>query len=163
MLSIFPQSSGEQGVRETLRKMAALTNGAVLDPTIRDQAALAISGCPRGMKPCQVQAVLRWTHGKVKYVADPANYELLHDPRLMARCIAYGKFVYGDCDDMSMYMGAMLKAVGLHPSFRAVGYDHKPFSHVYVMCEGMTLDAARDLWNPGLNLHVETSAIEMPV
>lgn len=163
MLSVFPQSGGEAGVRQTLAKMVSLTNASVLDPAIRDQAALAIAGCPRGMKPCQVQAILRWTHGKVKYVADPANHELLHDPRLMARAVALGKYVYGDCDDLSMYLAAMLKAVGLHPSFRAVGYDHKPFAHVYVVCEGMKLDAARDLWNPGLNLHTETSAIQETV
>ena len=163
MLNVFPQSSGEQGVLETLQKMVTLTNRSVLDPVIRDQAALAISGCPRGFKACQAQAILQWAHRKVRYVADPASYELLHDPRLMARCVAMGKFVYGDCDDLSMYMAAMLKSVGLHPVFRAVGYNNRPFSHVYVVCEGMKLDAARDLWNPGLNLHVETSAMEEPV
>lgn len=163
MLSVFPQSGGEQGVRQTLAKMAELANGSALDPAIRDQAALAIAGCPRGMKPCHVQAILQWVHRKVRYVADPTKHELLHDPRLLARAVALGKYVYGDCDDMSMYIGAMLLSVGLHPSFRAVGYNHKPLSHVYVVCEGMKLDAARDLWNPGLNLHTETSAIELPV
>lgn len=159
MLSLFPQSSGPAGVRQTLSKMRQLTNGAVLDPAIRDQAALAISGCPKGHKTCFCASVLSWVNRKVQYVGDPADDELLHDPRLIARGIALGKRVYGDCDDMSMYIAALLKAIGLHPAFRAVGYDGKPFSHVYVVCEGVKIDATRDYWSTMYARHTETTSM----
>ena len=84
----------------------------------------------------------------MRYVKDPAGIELLHDPRLIARAIAGHKLVYGDCDDMSMYLAALLKSVGLRPLFRAVGYNGRPFQHVYVRCEGVTLEGGTSAFDP---------------
>ena len=145
-LALFPQSSGDAGIKQTLRQMARLINGAMLDPAIRDQAAYAIAGCDRNNRACQCASLLSWVGRKVRYVRDPAGVELLHDPRLIARAIAQKKLVYGDCDDLSMYLAALLKAVGLSPSIRAVGYNGRPFQHVYVVCQGVTLDATRNAW-----------------
>lgn len=163
MLSVFPQASGVAGVRQTLSKIASLANGAILDPAIRDQAALAISGCPKGDSRCHCAALLVWVNRRVQYVADPRGVELLHDPRLMARAIAGNRQVYGDCDDMSGYLAALLKSVGRSPILRAVGYDGQPLSHVYVCCNGMSLDPTRDAWNVSYRPHVETSALEWSV
>lgn len=162
-LAVFPQSNGEAGVRQTLARMAGLIRGASLDPAIRDQAALAISGCGKGNTTCFCYALLSWVNRHVKYVADPQGVELLHDPRLMARGIAGGKLVYGDCDDMSMYLGALLISIGLRPTLRAVGYGGKPLSHVYVICNGIPLDATRDAWSTNYMPHTETWIVERAV
>jgi len=163
MLSLFPQSTGVLGVRQTLSMMAGLANGAMLNALIRDQAAAAVSGCGKGNRACWCAALMLWVNRSVRYVPDPAGVELLHDPRLIARGIAEKKQVYGDCDDMSTYLAALLKSVGLSPVLRAVGYDRRPFSHVYVMCDGIKLDATRDSWQVSSRQHVETSVLERVV
>lgn len=162
-LGVFAQSTGVQGVRETLQRMAGLINGAILDATLRDQAARAIAGCPKGHKTCHCIALLNWVNRKVSYVADPQGIETLHDPRIIAQGIRNRKHVYGDCDDLSMYLAALLKSVGYTPTLRAVGYFGKPLSHVYVVCQGMKLDACRDAWTPQPYNLKETSFLELKV
>lgn len=164
-LALFPQSLGNAGIQQTLAKMAALTNGAILDPAIRDQAAYATSACDRREKLCLCHSLMSWVSRNVRYVRDPAGVELLHDPRLIARAIKDKRLVYGDCDDMSMFLGALLKSVGLRPTFRAVGYNGRPFQHVYVMCEGLKLDATRSVWAPAGYSYPqeETSVMEKAV
>jgi transglutaminase-like putative cysteine protease len=163
MLSVFPQANGEAGVRQTLAKMRALTIASKLDPAIRDQAALATSACDKGNKACLCASILNWTNRKIRYVADPQGVELLHDPRLMARALAVGNLVYGDCDDMSVYIASLLASIGIPTTFRAVGYDGKPLSHVYVQACGVKLDATRDAWTSSYMPHVETWAVELQV
>lgn len=163
MLTMFAQTGGVTGVQQTLRKIAALANASILDPAIRDQAALVIAGCLKGDRRCQCAAVLAWVNRKVQYVADPNGVELLHDPRLMARAIAANRRVYGDCDDMSGYLAALLKSIGLHPVLRAVGYLDRPLSHVYVCCGGARLDPTRDAWTTTGRLYPETSWLEWKV
>lgn len=160
MLSVFPQAGGDLGVRQTLLKMKSLVYGAMLDPVIRDQAAYAMAGCDKGNRACIAASMLAWVNRVMRYVPDPSGAELLHDPRLMAHGIANKKQVYGDCDDMSLYLAALLKSVGQRPILRAVGYDGKPFSHVYVTCDGYKLDATRDAWQVHYRTHVETSSME---
>lgn len=163
MLSLFPQAGGIPGIRQTLSKIAGLVNASILDPVIRDQAALAMSGCSKGDKTCQSASMLAWVNRKVQYVPDPTGVELLHDPRLMARAIAGNRRVYGDCDDMSGYLAALLKSVGRAPTLRAVGYMNRPLSHVYVVCDNMRLDPTRDAWTPGTRVYPETSWMEWKV
>lgn len=160
MLSVFPQSGGVAGVRQTLYTIASLVNQSILDPTIRDQAAYAISGCQKGDVRCQCAALLVWVNRHVQYVPDPAGVELVHDPRLMARAIAGRNRVYGDCDDLSGYLAALLKSIGRKPILRAVGYHHGPLSHVYVVCEGSRLDPTRDDWATNGWMHPETDDLE---
>jgi hypothetical protein len=162
-LSVFPQANGETGVRQTLAIMAQLANGALLDPAIRDQAAAAIAGCPKGDRRCQCYALMIWVNRKVRYVPDPRGIDTVHDPRLIARGIANRKQVYGDCDDLSTYLAALLKTIGFAPVFRAVGYDGDPFQHVYVCCEGLRLDPTRDAWSITFRPHKETSVMEHAV
>lgn len=163
MLSLFAQPDGRAGVQNTLSHIASLANASILDPVIRDQAAYVISGCPKGDKRCHCAALLTWVNRKVQYVPDPRGIELLHDPRLMARAIAENRRVYGDCDDMSGYLSALLKSVGQSPILRAVGYMNGPLSHVYVCCGGAPLDATRDAWTTTFRPHVETDFLEWKV
>ena len=163
MLTLSSQASGVAGIRQTLSTMARLANQALLDPALRDQAAAAIAGCPKGNLPCYMYACLSWTNRQVRYVPDPNGIETVHDPRIIAAGIKARTQVYGDCDDLSTYLGALLKTIGLAPSFRAVGYNGRPFSHVYVVCGGLHLDPCRDAWTVTLRPYAETSSIEQVV
>ncbi|MGL5936386.1 MAG: hypothetical protein ACRCZI_12295 [Cetobacterium sp.] len=162
-LELFSQAAGSMGVAQTLRKMASLAQGAKLDALIRDQAEVATGGCFKGARDCQCYSLLSWVSRTVRYIADPAGAELLHDPRLMARGIHARKRVYGDCDDMSMYLAALALSIGLQPTFRAVGYNGRPFQHVYVMCCGLKLDATRSAWDRYSGVQTETSVMEQRV
>ena len=66
----------------------------------------------RGIRPKdylgEVRALFEWVQRNVRYTKDPFHVELLHAPRRMLELRA------GDCDDMSIVLGAMLEAVG-HP------------------------------------------------
>lgn len=163
MLSIFSQASGVLGVQQTLQRMKGLIYGGMLDPVIRDQAAFAIGGCDKGNRACICASLASWVNRRVRYVKDPHGVELLHDPRLMAHGIAKHKIVYGDCDDMVMYLATLLKSVGEAPILRAVGYDNRPFSHVIVTCHGWKFDPTRDYWNISYRPHVETIVEELAV
>lgn len=158
---IYPQLGGTDGVKQTLGMMVTLVNQAIVNPFVRAQAAQSISGCPRGDRKAMCYALLTWVKRTVRYIPDPKGVEALHNPAMMAKAIAEKRLVYGDCDDMSMYLAALLKSVGLSPSFRAVGYNGNQYQHVYVHCEGMRLDATRDEWNERPRpTPIETSVIE---
>ena len=164
MPSVIPQLPGQAGVRQTISMMASLANAAITDPLIRAQAAQATMYCPRGDKRCLCYSLLTWVKRIIHYVSDPKGVEALHDPRLIARAIHEHRYVYGDCDDMSMYLAALMKSVGLEPSFRAVGYNGKHYQHVYVMCQGMKMDATRDDWALSASMiFPETSVLERRV
>lgn len=163
MLALFPQASGAAGVAQTLATMVRLVNGALLDPALRDQAAQAMSGCPKGEKACYCYACLAWVNRMVRYVPDPNGIETVHDPRIIAAGIRNKTQVYGDCDDLSTYLAALLKTIGLSPVFRAVGYDGHPYSHVYVSCHGLRLDPTRDAWTVNYKPYSETSVLEQRV
>lgn len=162
-MEIRPHAGGIRGVQQTMETMTALINAAYLDPVIRDQAVSATAHCQR-VKRCQCASILAWVKRKMHYVSDPTDVEALHNPVLIARAIAAGRQVYGDCDDFSMYVAALLKSIGLRPVLRAVGYNRGPFQHIYVTCEGMKLDATRDDWNISIgSVFPETSHLELGV
>lgn len=164
MPAIIPQAGGTLGVRQTVNTMRSLINGAITDPLIRDQAAYATQHCPRGDRACQCYSLLAWVKRTMHFTSDPKGIEALHTPQLIARAIHHGRFTYGDCDDFSMYLAALIKSIGMQPTLRAVGYDGHHYQHVYVVCQGMKLDATRDDWTAPLSVpHEETSAIELKV
>jgi len=161
---IYAQLGGADGVKQTLSMMKRLANAALTDPFIRAQAAQVIASCPRGDKPCMAYALLSWVKRKVRYIPDPNGVEALHNPAMIAKAVHEGRLVYGDCDDMSLYLATLMKSVGLSPCFRAVGYNGNQYQHVYVACEGLTLDATRDEWNERPRMAPkETSIIETRV
>lgn len=151
MPSIFPQSGGVAGIQHTLGVMRMLVNRAYTHELIRAQAVRAIQHCPPADRTCQQASLMSWVKRSMQFVRDPEGVEALHDPVAIAIAIQQGQKPWGDCDDFSMYLAALLKAVGLPATLRAVGFNGRPFSHVYVVGPGNTkLDPTRDLWNPGL-------------
>lgn len=165
MPQVFPQSGGVAGIQQTLGVMRMLTNRAFTHELIRAQAVQAIQGCEPSNKICQQASILAWVKRKMQFVRDPEGVEALHDPVAIALAIHKGQKPWGDCDDFSMYLAALLKSIGLPATFRAVGFNGSPFSHVYVVGANQTkLDPTRDMWNPGLGeLLPETSRLEWRV
>lgn len=70
----------------------------------------------------------------VKYVRDPQGIEMLTDPITMIDKLKRDE-AYGDCDDMSLLIAALLLSLGHSPRFAIVKYDKnaKSYQHIYVV------------------------------
>ena len=137
--STVPQLPGAAGIVQTMSLMRTMTNAAIADPMIRRQAVRAADHCRRGDKACAAHAIGEWVRMKVKYVPDPLNHEHLTSPSIIAKAVEEGKRVFGDCDDMSMYVAALAKSIGMQPTFEVAGRD-KTFHHVYTTINGIPVD-----------------------
>ena len=77
----------------------------------------------------EIKALFEWVQRHVRYTRDPFRVEVLHSARRMLALRA------GDCDDMSIVLGAMLEAIG--HSVRLVLTGSNPatpgvFTHIYI-------------------------------
>jgi len=93
-----------------------------VDEDVR-RVALEASNHPQG----PIIGVQEWVRNNVRYVPDPADMELLTNPRKYA---VGGDFErVGDCDDMAIMSCAMLNSIGIRSKVRLLamsgwGYDH---------------------------------------
>jgi len=122
---------GYRGTRRTAEHMGRLIREGAKDFYVRQKAIDIL--LDRGIRPKdylgEVRALFEWVQRNVRYTKDPFHVELLHAPRRMLELRA------GDCDDMSIVLGAMLEAVGHPVRLVLVGPDRsRPdlFSHVYL-------------------------------
>jgi transglutaminase-like putative cysteine protease len=77
----------------------------------------------------EIKAVFEWVQRNVRYTKDPFRVEVLHAPRRMIELRA------GDCDDMAILLGAMLRSIGHPVRLVLAGPDPlRPqlFTHVYL-------------------------------
>ena len=100
------------------------------------------AGAPPKDRWAEVCALFHWVRGNVRYTRDIFRTELLHTARRMIELRA------GDCDDMTILLGAMLVSTG-HPvrlvltgfrSKRPHSYSHI-YPEVYVKGKWIALDA----------------------
>mgnify|MGYP001461355988 FL=1 len=143
MINFYPQSSGNAGNMQAISKMVQIVNKAYYHPVIRDRAASIVGN--HATKDQAHWKLISFVRSNMNYVPDPNAIEALHDPvtwiepRLRA-----GFKPYGDCDDMSIYLASLLKAVGHAPKFYVISRrPDKLFHHIMVVCEGTVLDATR--------------------
>lgn len=76
----------------------------------------------------EVCALFDWVRRNIRYTRDIFQVELLHTARRMLELRA------GDCDDMTILLGAMLKSTGHPVRIVLVGFrPNKPhaYSHIY--------------------------------
>lgn len=122
--------SGRDGVVATLKHMAEFARASLKTPdqTIRRCANQVFknAGVPPRKWLREISALHAFVRDGIRYVKDPDGIELVQTPEAT---LTLG---YGDCDDKSTLLGALLVSTG-HPSrFVAVGMNGAPFSHVLV-------------------------------
>jgi len=140
------QMPGDMGVFQTVSAMRSLVNKSFWHPWIRERAALLVGTCRRD-RECENQVLSAWIHNVVQYLRDPADLEALHDPITFYEArIRRGQQVWGDCDDMSLYLASLLKSIGHTPKFRIIGRGNE-FTHVHILCEGVSLDPSMEMGN----------------
>lgn len=135
----IPQLPGAAGIVQTVGIMRNLTNDAIADPLIRQHATRATWHIGRRNPKAAAVALGEWARSRMKYVPDPVENEHLTSPKILARAIDQKRRVYGDCDDMSMYVAAMAKSIGLRPIFKAAGRKDR-IHHIYVEIDGVAID-----------------------
>lgn len=117
---------------------------------IQRDALEAVGGSRDGMTDRQcIEAVWRYVNGRVSFVEDgqltgfldrqdpdnPAIEALIRPVDMAVMCEGSGCGRVGDCDDFSMYVAALLLALGIKCKFVTVAADSAApdrMSHVYV-------------------------------
>lgn len=137
--SSVPQLPGAAGIVQTVGLMRAMTNQSIDYPLIRQHAARATEHVSRKDGKNAAVAIGEWVRANMRYVPDPLRKENLTEPWRVAKAISEGKKVFGDCDDMSMYVAALAKSIGMQPTFHAAGRGDR-FHHVYTEVAGIPID-----------------------
>ncbi len=121
---------GPRGALATAGLIARLIRHGAKDFYVRQKAIEIFRACRVRAKDRlgEVRALFDWVRRHVRYTRDIYQVELLHTARRMLELRA------GDCDDMTILLGAMLTATG-HP-VRLVLAGFRPerphsYSHVY--------------------------------
>jgi hypothetical protein len=123
--------AGFPGTKQTVARMQVLIRQGVKDFYVRQKAIDILLA--KGVRPKdylgEIKALFKWVQRNVRYTKDAFRLEILHSARRMLELRA------GDCDDMSILLGAMLEAIGHPVRLVIVGPDFlRPdlFTHVYI-------------------------------
>lgn len=145
-MKFFFQWPGEMGIHQTVFMMKELVNQNYAHPWIRERAAYGVEGCGR-KKQCEHESLTNLVASNISYLDDPKGIEALHHPiTFYEKRLRQGRKVWGDCDDMAMYLATLLKSIGHKPQFRVVGQG-KIFHHILVICESENLDPTMGVGN----------------
>jgi len=96
----------------------------------------------------ELTAVFNYVRDRIRFTRDPAGVELLQTPRYT---LENG---FGDCDDKSTLLVALLRAIGTPATlkFRAVGETAAGYSHVYPVANYAGREIALDTTRAGTPL-----------
>jgi Transglutaminase-like superfamily len=142
-----PLLSGEAGTKQTIGVMRRLVDQAVSDANFVRFAIDLVRGVLPYNDIGEASAVYEWVKRNIRYTKDPVTKEKLYPPQDLLKIRA------GDCDDISMLLGALMIALG-YPArlitISANGSAPDEFSHVYLEAEvppgsgaWVPMDAAR--------------------
>ena len=121
---------GRPGTLVTARLIADLIRSGAKDFLVRQTAIQIFRECgvPPKDRLGEVRALFDWVRGNVRYTRDIFRTELLHSARRLLELRA------GDCDDMTILLGAMLMSTGHPVQLILAGFrPNKPhgYSHIY--------------------------------
>lgn len=127
-----PLKSGDAGVAQTIQQMRQLIDQDLSSSSFVRFAKDIIRQVPAHDEWAEAEAIYTWVLQNVRFAKDPVTKEALYPPSELL------KIRSGDCDDISMLLGALYLAVG-YPA-RLVTIAANPnapddFSHVYVEVE----------------------------
>jgi Transglutaminase-like superfamily len=123
--------SGNRGTLATAGIIARLIRDGAKDFLVRQKAIeiFRIAGVAPKDRLGEIRSLFEWVRRNIRYTRDIFRVELLHTARRMLELRA------GDCDDMTILLGAMLMATGHPVRLALVGFrKHKPhcYSHIYL-------------------------------
>jgi hypothetical protein len=109
-ISLGQIPKGYAGTKKTVAYIIGLIKEGAKDFCVRQTAIdiLFENGVPPKDYLGEIRTLFAWVQNNVRYTRDIHRVELLHSARRMLELRA------GDCDDMTILLAAMLKAIG-HP------------------------------------------------
>src|SRR5271166_1066957 len=142
-----PLLNGDAGTQQTIAVMRHLVDEALADQNFVNFAVRIVSTVPAYHDLGEAEALYAWVKKNIRFTKDPVTKEKLYPPQQLLKIKA------GDCDDISMLLGALLLALG-YPArlITLAANQNQPteFSHVYVEAEippgsnnWVPMDAAR--------------------
>ena len=146
--------TGYAGTIQTIEHIKELIRQGSKDFYVRQKAIDIL--LQNAVKPkdylAEIDAIFRWVQRNIRYTKDPFQVEVLHSARRMLELRA------GDCDDMTILLGSMLKSIGHPVRLVVAGFDlQRPdqYSHIFmeVLCKNqwIPLDATMPFrmgWSP---------------
>lgn len=122
--------AGRPGTLHVARIIGRMILAGARDFVVRQRAIQIFreSGVPPKDRRGEACALFRWVQGNVRYTRDILHLELLHTPRRMLELRA------GDCDDMTILLGSMLRATGHPVRIVLCGFRRDQphaYSHIY--------------------------------
>jgi Transglutaminase-like superfamily len=142
-----PLADGYAGTEQTVKVMRRLIDQALNNPQFVRFAVDLVRNVPQYDDFGEVYALFSWVQQNIRYTKDPVTKEKLYPPMELLKIQA------GDCDDISMLLGALAIAVGYPARLVTVAANANypdDFSHVYTEVEvppgsgkWIAVDAAR--------------------
>jgi hypothetical protein len=122
---------GYAGTEKTVKHILDLIRDGAKDFYVRQKAIDVL--LDQDVRPKdylgEIQTLFEWVQRNIRYTKDPFQVEVLHSARRMLELRA------GDCDDMTILLGAMLKSIGHPVRVVLAGFDRQRpdlFSHIYL-------------------------------
>jgi transglutaminase-like putative cysteine protease len=129
-IKIVRVPKGRAGTLATAELIGRLLRSGAKDFYVRQKAIEVLRAA--GVRPKdrfgEICALFEWVRRNIRYTRDIVRVELLHTARRMLELRA------GDCDDMTILLGAMLTSVGHPVRLVLTGFrSNQPhvYSHVY--------------------------------
>jgi hypothetical protein len=130
-ISLGQLPKGYAGTKKTVAYIMRLIKEGAKDFCVRQTAIdiLFANGVPPKDYLGEIRTLFGWVQHNVRYTRDIHRVELLHSARRMLELRA------GDCDDMTILLAAMLKAIGHPVRLVLVGFNparKTVFTHIYL-------------------------------
>jgi transglutaminase-like putative cysteine protease len=129
-IRVYRIPKGRPGTLVTACMISKLILEGAKDFRVRQQAIRIFreAHAPAKNRMAEVRALFHWVRRNIRYTRDIFRVELLHTARRMLELRA------GDCDDMTILLGAMLLSTGHPVRLALTGFrPHRPhsYSHIY--------------------------------
>jgi transglutaminase-like putative cysteine protease len=130
-ITVLHVPSGNKGTLATAGIIADMIRDGAKDFRVRQKAIeiFRIAGVKAKDRYGEIRALFEWVRRNVRYTRDIFRVETLHTARRMLELRA------GDCDDMTILLGAMLMSTGHPVRLVLAGFrKSKPhcYSHIYL-------------------------------
>lgn len=127
-LSTIP--SGPRGTAATLRVMESLVESGSRDPGVVLYAQEVVRNCPEYGKRAEVEAILASARRTMRYTNE--GIETVKHPTFILEEIRRKGRAVMDCDDVSVWVATLLRAVGLWTRFKVIQDDPREYTHVFL-------------------------------
>jgi transglutaminase-like putative cysteine protease len=128
--SLFP---GDNGITQTVNAIRDCVTAGLRDPSVRLRAESVVAHCAERDEQCEVRSIFTWVLNHFRYRRDPTGLELVKGPEVSDAEITQRGFFQGDCDDVTTYLAALLKAMGYQVKVATIAIpgQGQAYRHIY--------------------------------